>query len=250
MQTREINRAVLNTGSFGAISGIIASIAGAIFVYFVSIINIFPVVLAELLPPYEMVVQHPGAFWLISPDVLTENFLRWTAPVGAALIVSMILLSIGMYGLCVENNKRKLGIIILIIGILAAIISTSALFLSIIAPSYQLAYKTLFGFYPVPLTPFLTLVIQVGANTELFLIAFFSLGAAFLLFGPILMISRHIANYPSLTMTSGVISLITGAFFLITAFPYTRLMFGPTAFILMSVVSILLIIVFFTTGRR
>lgn len=250
MQTREINRAVLNTGSFGAMSAIVASIAGAIFVYYVSILNIFPALLAELLPPYEMLIQHPGAFWLISPDVLVENFLKGTSLVAASLIVSVILLSIGMYGLCVEKGKRELGIFMLITGILVAIISTSTLFLSITAPSYLVTYKILFGFYPPPLTPFFALVIQVGANIELFLIAFLSLGTIFLLFGPILIMSRNIANYPSLTLTSGVISLITGGFFVITALPYTRAIFGPTAFILMAIVSIVLIIVFFTTGRR
>jgi hypothetical protein len=90
----------------------------------------------------------------------------------------------------------------------------------------------------------------VGPDVVLFFTAFLSLAVAFLVFGSILKLSRSVTEHAALTLTSGVISLITGGFFAITAFPYVRSIFGPTAFILMGIVSIALIVVFFTTSRR
>lgn len=112
MQTRETNSALLTTGSFGAISGIVASIAGAIFVSLASIWVLFPSSATQLMSPYLTWQIDPGAYWLIYPGALVSNYLRGAAFFGAALIVSIILLSIGMYGICVAKGKRNVGIIV------------------------------------------------------------------------------------------------------------------------------------------
>lgn len=243
---REVNTAILNTGAFGAIFTAVASIAGVLFVYFASIWNLFPVLSVQLDAPYSMQMIDPGFLWLISPETLVENYLRGTTFVGAVLIVGIILLSIGIYGMCLASGKRGLGVFNLIIGVLVAIISTAAIFLSVVVPSYELTYDITTWFYPPPITAYFTLVIQVGANIQLFMMAFLSLAIAFLVFGPALILTRSVVDRQELALSSGIISIVTGGFFFVTAFPFTRSIFGPTAFILMAIVSIVLIIVFLT----
>ncbi len=243
---REVNSAILNTGAFGAIFTAVASVAGVIFVLLASIWNLFPVLSATLSPPYLVQLNDPGFLWLISPDVLIKNYLRGTTLLGAVLIVGIILISIGMYGMCQAGGKRKLGIFNLIIGVLAAIVSTTAIFLSVVLPSYVLTYNITPWYWPPPITAYFTLIIQVSANIQLFMMAFLSLAVVFLIFGPALILTRSVVDRQELALSSGIISIVTGGFFVITAFPFTRDIFGPTAFILMTLVSIILIIVFLT----
>lgn len=247
MQTgRVVSSALLNTGAFGAIFSTVASVAGVLFVYFGTIWSLFPVLSVQLSAPYLMQMIDPGFLWLIAPDTLVENYLRGTTFVGAVLIVGIILLSVGMYGMCLASGKRALGIFNLIIGVPAAIISTSAIFLSVVTPSYELTYKITTWYIPPPITAYYTLIIQVSANIQLFMIAFLSLAVAFLIFGLTLIATKSVAGRQELALSSGIISIIAGGFFVITAFPFTRSIFGPIAFILMGIVSILLIIVFLT----
>ncbi|MFB0560211.1 MAG: hypothetical protein ACETWM_03090 [Candidatus Lokiarchaeia archaeon] len=217
-----------------------------LFVYFASIWSLFPVISVQLAAPYSTQMIDPGFLWLISPEILVENYLRGTTFVGAILIVGIILLSIGIYGMCLAGRKRGLGFFNLSIGILVAIISTTAIFLSVVLPSYELTYDITTWYFPPPISAYYTLIIQVGANIQLFMIAFISLAIAFLVFGPALILTRSVVDRQELALSSGIISIVTGGFFFVTAFPFTRSIFGPTAFILMAMVSIILIIVFLT----
>ncbi|MEM2984072.1 MAG: hypothetical protein QXL24_02535 [Candidatus Jordarchaeaceae archaeon] len=247
----------ITAGVFGAVVGLVSTIVGILWslqYYALASLHQTAVTIQNMLYVFEELTFFIGFFHNLQLNSAISGFLGVTAILAILLLVTLILVGLGLYGIGKIEGKT-MGTVGLVIGIIAAILILLLLILGVTAGGtvHTLTsiwvLRNLGWVISMPLNPgkimFLVLMSGVpSVSTSLLWLGLLVLGITVIIFGATFILMRETLSSPGLAVAAGVLYIISGIFL------FAGVLVPWLAFIILFVSFIMSALIFFQAREQ
>jgi hypothetical protein len=215
----------ITAGVFGAVIGLVSIIVGILWslqYYALASLHQTAVTIQNLLYVFEEHTFFIGFFHTLQLNGAISGFVGVTAVLGILLLITLILVGVGLYGIGKIQGKA-MGTVGLVIGIIGAILTLALLILGAAAGGTTHTLTSIWvlmnlnWIISMPLNPgkimFLVLMSGVpSVSASLLWLGLLVLGITVIIFGAAFIVMRDSVDSSGLAVAAGVLYIIGGIF--------------------------------------